>query len=161
MVIAVYPGTFDPVTNGHLDIIHRATRLFDKLIVAVALNKGKNPLFSSNERINLIQSAVEKHPYQNKIQVLGFDSLLVEFCKQHQANVILRGLRAVSDFEYEFQLSCMNRKLDKQIETLFLPTTEQNAYISSSLVKEVARLGGNISEFIPSNVRAELLKKMS
>jgi pantetheine-phosphate adenylyltransferase len=161
MVIAVYPGTFDPVTNGHLDIIHRATRLFDKLIVAVASNKGKDPLFSNHERIKLIQSSIAELPCQNKIQVLGFDTLLVDFCKQHQANVILRGLRAVSDFEYEFQLSGMNKKLNKEIETLFLPTTEQNAYISSSLVKEIARLGGDISEFIPSNVRAELLIKIS
>ncbi len=161
MVIAVYPGTFDPVTNGHLDIIHRATALFDKLIVAVASNEGKKPLFNTAERIELIQASISKHPFKEKIIVLGFDSLLVDFCSLHKASVILRGLRAVSDFEYEFQLSGMNKKLNKNIETLFLPTTEQNAYISSSLVKEVARLGGDIKEFIPLNVRAELLKKMS
>ncbi len=161
MVIAVYPGTFDPVTNGHIDIIYRATRLFNKLIVAVASNKGKDPMFSCDERIKLIQSAVKKKPYKNQIQILGFDSLLIDFCKQHHAKVILRGLRAVSDFEYEFQLSGMNRKLYTQIETLFLPTTEQNAYISSSLVKEIAQLGGDVSDFIPNNVKAELLKKIS
>jgi len=161
MVIAVYPGTFDPVTNGHIDIIHRAVSLFDKLIVAVALNKGKDPLFNADERINLIRTSLKDHPYKNKIQVLGFDKLLVDFCQQQKANVILRGLRAVSDFEYEFQLSGMNRKLNNEIETLFLPTTEQNAYISSSLIKEVARLGGDVSEFIPSNVSTELFKKMS
>jgi len=161
MVIAVYPGTFDPVTNGHIDIIDRAVCLFDKLIVAVASNKGKGPLFTATERIQLLQTSLKDHPHLNKIHVLGFDKLLIDFCQQQNANVILRGLRAVSDFEYEFQLSGMNRKLDKQIETLFLPTTEQNAYISSSLIKEVSRLGGDVSAFIPTNVGAELLKKMS
>lgn len=160
MVIAVYPGTFDPVTNGHLDIIHRATRLFDVLIVAVATSKGKKPLFNCDERIKLIESAIEKQTHKDKIKVLGFDTLLVNFCKQHHAKVILRGLRAVSDFEYELQLSGMNRKLNNQVETLFLPSTEQNTYISSSLVKEVARLEGDVSEFIPTNVKAELLKKI-
>jgi pantetheine-phosphate adenylyltransferase len=161
MVIAVYPGTFDPVTNGHIDIIHRAVCLFDKLIVAVASNKGKDPLFTAEERIQLLQSSLKEHPYLSKIHVLGFDKLLIDFCQQHNANVILRGLRAVSDFEYEFQLAGMNRKLNNQIETIFLPTTERHTYISSSLVKEVARLGGDVSPFIPINVRAELLKKMS
>jgi len=161
MVIAVYPGTFDPVTNGHIDIIDRAVCLFDKLIVAVASNKGKGPLFTATERIQLLQTSLKDHPHLIKIHVLGFDKLLIDFCQQQNANVILRGLRAVSDFEYEFQLSGMNRKLDKQIETLFLPTTEQNAYISSSLIKEVSRLGGDVSAFIPTNVGAELLKKMS
>ncbi len=160
MVIAVYPGTFDPVTNGHLDIIHRATRLFDVLIVAVATNKGKKPLFNCDERIKLIETAIENEPFHSKVQVLGFDSLLVNFCKQHKASVILRGLRAVSDFEYELQLSGMNRRLNDQVETLFLPSTEQNTYISSSLVKEVARLEGDVSEFIPPNVKAELLEKI-
>ncbi|MFK5984677.1 MAG: pantetheine-phosphate adenylyltransferase [Pseudomonadota bacterium] len=161
MIIAVYPGTFDPVTNGHMDIIYRSTKLFDHLIVAVASSKGKKPLFNANERIKMIEDAVQQHPCKKQISVLGFNSLLVDFCELHKATVILRGLRAVSDFEYEFQLSGMNKKLNKNIETLFLPTTEQNTYISSSMIKEVAQLGGEVDAFIPSNVRAELLLKMS
>jgi pantetheine-phosphate adenylyltransferase len=160
MVTAVYPGTFDPLTNGHMDIIERGLKLFDILIIAVADNKNKQPLFSLQERIELIQSSLINCKKLSNIRVTGFDNLLIEFCQQHQAKVILRGLRAVSDFEYEFQLAGMNKKLNPAIETLFLPTTEQNAYISSSLVKEVARLGGDVEKFIPAYVKAELFKKL-
>lgn len=161
VVIAVYPGVFDPVTNGHLSIIQRATSLFDKLIIAVAINKSKKQLFNCDERIKLINLAIENQAYKSKVEVLCFDSLLVNFCKDHKALVILKGLRAVSDFEHEFQLSGMNKKLNKNLETLFLVSTEENTYISSSLVKEVAQLGGDISEFVPANVKLELLRKVN
>jgi len=157
MVTAVYPGTFDPITNGHMDVIRRALRLFDKVIVAIATSKSKAPWFTLEERVSMAEIALEHNP---NVLVTGFDNLLVDFCQQHEATVILRGLRAVSDFEYELQLAGMNRHLNQNIETLFLPTTENHAYISSSLVKEVAKLNGNITDFVPSNVKAELNKKI-
>ena len=160
MVTAVYPGTFDPVTNGHIDIILRANKLFDQLIIAIASNNAKNPWFNLQQRIKMVEQVLRENHVLNKVKVIGFDCLLVEFCKQYQAGVILRGLRAVSDFEYEFQLSGMNKQLDAKIETLFLPTSEQHSYISSSLVKEVARLNGNIENIVPHHVKAELLKKI-
>ncbi len=154
---AIYPGTFDPITNGHTDLVQRARPLFDKIIVAVAANSGKTPAFSLEERIGL---ANEVLGHMDNVEVCGFDSLLVEFAQQQNAQVILRGLRAVSDFEYEFQLTGMNRKLAPQIETMFLMPAEQYAYISSSLVKEVARLGGDVAEFVHESVYKALKGKL-
>lgn len=157
MVNAVYPGTFDPITNGHIDLVDRALRMFDHVTVAVAENTGKEPLFNVEERVSLIREALSS--YAN-VSVVGFDNLLVDFTRDHHASVILRGLRAVSDFEYEFQLAGMNRNLASDIETVFLTPAEQYAYLSSSLVKEVARLGGDVTKFVPEQVIAEINKKL-
>ena len=145
MAIAIYPGTFDPITNGHTDLIHRAAKLFDKVIVAVAASTGKKPRFTLAERVDLANQVLAG---VNKVEIIEFDTLLVDFTRQCKADVILRGLRAVSDFEYEFQLAGMNRRLAPEVETMFLTPAEQFAYISSSLVKEIASLGGNVSEFV-------------
>ncbi len=145
MAIAIYPGTFDPITNGHTDLIHRAAKLFDKVIVAVAASTGKKPRFTLSERVDLANKVLAG---VDKVEIIEFDTLLVEFTRQCKADVILRGLRAVSDFEYEFQLAGMNRRLAPEVETMFLTPAEQFAYISSSLVKEIAALGGNVSEFV-------------
>jgi len=145
MAIAIYPGTFDPITNGHTDLIQRAAKLFDKVIVAVAASSGKRPRFSLQERVDLANQVLAS---VKKIEIIEFDILLVDFTRQCEADVILRGLRAVSDFEYEFQLAGMNRRLAPEVETMFLTPAEQFAYISSSLVKEIAALGGNVSEFV-------------
>ncbi|MCW8905500.1 MULTISPECIES: pantetheine-phosphate adenylyltransferase [Sedimenticola] len=145
MAIAIYPGTFDPITNGHTDLIQRAAKLFDKVIVAVAASSGKRPRFSLQERVDLANQVLAS---VKKIEIIEFDTLLVDFTRQCKADVILRGLRAVSDFEYEFQLAGMNRRLAPEVETMFLTPAEQFAYISSSLVKEIAALGGNVSEFV-------------
>jgi len=145
MAVAIYPGTFDPITNGHTDLIQRAAKLFDKVIVAVAASSGKGPRFSLQERVDLANQVLAS---VKKIEIIEFDTLLVDFTRQCQADVILRGLRAVSDFEYEFQLAGMNRRLAPEVETMFLTPAEQFAYISSSLVKEIAALGGNVSEFV-------------
>lgn len=150
---AIYPGTFDPITNGHSDLVHRAARLFDRVIVAVASSSDKAPVLPLAERIQLCKDALSD---LENIEVCGFDSLLVDFMKEKGATVILRGLRAVSDFEYEFQLASMNRHLDTGIETVFLTPAEQYSYISSSLVREIARLGGDVSPFVPANVVAAL-----
>ena len=146
---AIYPGTFDPITNGHLDIIVRASRIFPDLIIAVASNSSKRPFFSLSERIELVRDAVKALP---DVTVVGFDSLLVNFVQEQGASIILRGLRAVSDFEYEFQLAGMNRKLSKNIETMFLTPSESSMFISSTLVREIAMLGGNVTEFVPPAV---------
>ena len=156
-IIAVYPGTFDPVTKGHVDLVQRASRLFDQLIVAVADNPTKQATFTLTERVDM---AAEVTADMDNVQVISFDTLLVDFVNQHQASVILRGLRAVSDFEYEFQLAGMNRRLSPEIETLFLTPADQYSYISSSLVKEIARLGGDISDFVHKNVEAALNRRM-
>ncbi len=153
MTIAVYPGTFDPITNGHSDIVTRAAILFDKVIVAVAANPGKGPMFSVDQRVALAREALVD---VKNIEICQFDNLLVDFASQHDATVILRGLRAVSDFEYEFQLAGINRRLAPDVETLFLRPAEQYAYISSSLIREVAGLGGDVSEFIHPAVQAAL-----
>lgn len=158
MVNAVYPGTFDPITNGHIDLVKRAARMFDHITLAVAANTGKQPLFNMDERVAMAASALSA--YEN-VSVVGFDNLLVNFAHDHNASVILRGLRAVSDFEYEFQLAGMNRNLSPDIETIFLTTAEQYAYLSSSLVKEVARLGGDVTKFVPRQVIAEIDQKLS
>jgi len=156
-VIAVYPGTFDPVTNGHSDLVARAAHLFDRVVVAVAANESKHPLFNQAERVQLAREAFAHLP---NVEVDGFDSLLVEYVKGKGAQVILRGLRAVSDFEYEFQLAGMNRRLAPEVETLFLTPAEKYTYISSSLVKEIAKLGGDVSGFVSPEVVAALQARM-
>lgn len=150
---AIYPGTFDPVTNGHVEMIKRAARLFPELVIAVAVNTNKKPMFSLEKRIELIEDALGSCP---GVSVIGFDNLLIEMAKEQKAHVILRGLRAVSDFEYEFQLAGMNRKLDKTIETLFLTPSEEHMFISSTLVKEIALMGGDVSQFVPECVTQAL-----
>ena len=157
MVNAVYPGTFDLITNGHIDLLKRACKLFDHVTLAVAHNPNKKALFNLSERVKMAENAVSSY---NNISVVGFDNLLVDFTHEQNASVILRGLRAVSDFEYEFQLAGMNRNLASDIETIFLTTAEQYAHISSSIVKEVARLGGDITKFVPPQVIAEINKKL-
>lgn len=154
--IAIYPGSFDPITNGHMDIIQRGLEIFDRVIIAVARNSEKNSLFSVPERVELIGRLVEGNP---QLEVDTFDGLLVDYVESRKAGVILRGLRAVSDFEYEFQLAQMNRSISQQVETLFMMTSTQNAYLSSSIVKEVASHGGDIEKFVPAQVVAELRKK--
>ncbi len=153
----IYPGTFDPVTNGHIDLVQRAASLFDHVIVAIAANTNKSPFFALDERIKLASDALSDI---KNVEVCGFDTLLVNFAHSRHANVILRGLRAVSDFEYEFQLANMNRKLAPEIETMFLTPAEQFSYISSSLVREIAALGGDVSAFVPENVGAALQKRI-
>ncbi|WP_133136636.1 pantetheine-phosphate adenylyltransferase [Legionella rowbothamii] len=153
---AIYPGTFDPVTNGHVDIIGRAAKIFPELIVAVATNKAKKPFFPLETRIRLLQETLADLP---GVQVMGFDNLLIDFAQEQNATVILRGLRAVSDFEYEFQLAGMNRKLSQSIETIFLTPSERAMFISSSLVREIANLNGDVSQFVPSCVAEELQKR--
>jgi pantetheine-phosphate adenylyltransferase len=153
---AIYPGTFDPVTNGHIDIISRAANLFPELVVAVASNKAKRPYLSLETRIQLLEDVVGHFP---GVQVVGFDTLLIDFVLEQKAGIILRGLRAVSDFEYEFQLAGMNRKLSKQVETLFLTPSENLMFISSTLVREIAALNGDVSQFVPAGVVNELHKR--
>ncbi|MBL1277241.1 MAG: pantetheine-phosphate adenylyltransferase [Ectothiorhodospiraceae bacterium] len=155
--IVIYPGTFDPITHGHTDLIQRACRLFDRVIVGVAARPGKNPLFTLEKRLELAEIALEG---QENIEICGFEGLLVEFARQKKASAILRGLRAVSDFDYEFQLAGMNRKLAPDIETLFLTPAEQYANISSTLVREIASLGGDVSPFIHKKIVAELIMKL-
>lgn len=153
---AVYPGTFDPITNGHLDIVRRASCLFDSVIVAVAKNENKSPLFSREERKRLVIESVQD--IQNVI-VQDFDGLLVDYAEKQGAVAIIRGLRAVSDFEYEFQMALMNRKLKPNLETVFLMPSEEYTYINSSIVKEIAKLGGQIEQFLPKTA-AEAIKKV-
>ena len=153
----IYPGTFDPLTKGHTDLIERAARLFDNVIVAVAANPGKKPFFLLQERIILAQEVLA--PLKN-VKIMGFDNLLVEFAKQQGARVILRGLRAVSDFEYEFQLASMNRRLMPDLETMFLTPSEQYAFISANLIREIARLGGDITKFVHEAVAQALYQRL-
>jgi pantetheine-phosphate adenylyltransferase len=147
--IAVYPGTFDPITNGHIDVIGRAARLCDRLIIGVAINVGKGPLFELEDRVALVRDEVALLEGCGNIEVRPFDSLLIAFARSVGASMIVRGLRAVSDFDYEFQMAGMNRRLDPAIETVFLMASETNQFISSRFVKEVARLGGDVSSFVP------------
>jgi pantetheine-phosphate adenylyltransferase len=157
-IIAIYPGTFDPITNGHLDIIARASKLYDKVIVAVAVNRSKTPLFSLNERVDLIKCVICEF---TNVEVIGFDNLLVDCAKQQGATVILRGLRAVSDFEYEFQLAGMNRRLAPELETVFLTPAEQYEFISSTMIREIAQLKGDVSCFVPDAVHQRLIEKFT
>lgn len=152
----IYPGTFDPITNGHTDLIMRAARLFDRVVVAVAADTGKAPTFTTEERLALVRSAMDGHP---QVEVVSFSGLLVNFTRELGIGVIMRGLRAVSDFEYEFQLAGMNRRMAADIETLFLTPAEQYSYISSSLVREIARLRGDVSSFVAPIVQAALRER--
>ena len=162
--IGVYPGTFDPITYGHIDIIQRSTRVVDKLIVAIAANDGKNPLFNLAERVEMVEAEVAelaKNGNGNghniaKIEVRSFDNLLINFAQEAGATVIFRGLRAVTDFEYEFQMAGMNARLNSKIETMFLMASERHQFISSRFVKEICRLGGDISQFVPPKVATRL-----
>lgn len=152
----VFPGTFDPITNGHRDLIERAASMFDKVIVAIAKNKQKTPLFSLEERTQMAESVLE---HLENVKVLGFDSLLVEFVRQQGALAVIRGLRVVSDFEYEFQLANMNRRLDPDIETIFLTPSEQYSFISSTLVREIAFLAGDVTPFVHEKVAQKLQER--
>ncbi len=158
-VIAIYPGTFDPITNGHIDLVERGSKLFGKLIVAVAAfpSPSKRPAFSVEERLKMCSEALSHVP---NVEVRSFDTLLASFVREQGAHVIVRGLRAVSDFEYEFQLASMNRQLVTDVETIFLTPAEQYAYISSSLVREVAALGGDVSKFVTKSVAAALEQRV-
>lgn len=155
--IAVYPGSFDPVTNGHLDLIHRALEFVDELIVALLVNPEKKPLFSLKERLQLIRGVI---PDDSRIKIDQFDGLLVDFASSRNARMIIRGLRAVTDFDYEFQMSLMNRRLEPQIETIFLVPAEQYTYVSSKLVKEIASHGGAIKGLVPREVEEKLRQKL-
>ncbi|MCK5571749.1 MAG: pantetheine-phosphate adenylyltransferase [Bacteroidetes bacterium] len=155
--IAVYPGTFDPITYGHIDVVKRAAELFSHVIVLVAHNTSKTPLFSDDERSAMIKQVFRNH---RRIRVDGFDGLLVDYARKHNASVIIRGLRAVSDFEFEFQMALTNRKLSRALDTVFLVPDEKYTYLNSSIVREVARLGGDVSEFVPPTVRRRLLAKV-
>jgi len=157
MKIAIYPGTFDPITYGHLDVIQRAIEIFDKVIVAVAHNTEKEPMFTIKERVALIRSAVKKF---KRVEVDSFEGLLVDYAKRRKAFTIIRGFRAVSDFEYEFQMALTNRKLAGDISTVFLMPHEQYTYLNSSLVREIVLFGGNIKDFVPPNVQKALKQKV-
>jgi pantetheine-phosphate adenylyltransferase len=154
---AIYPGSFDPVTNGHVDVIERARTLFDEVIVSVAHNDSKQPLFSLDERLELLRSTLGKI---DNVRVDHFDGLLVEFAMKHEACAVIRGLRAISDFEFEFQMALMNRKLEARVETIFLMPKEEYTYLSSRIVKEIARLGGDVSAFVPAPVAEALAAKL-
>jgi pantetheine-phosphate adenylyltransferase len=160
--VGLYPGTFDPVTNGHLDVIARAARLLDKLVVGVAVNTGKGPLFSLEERVELVEAEIARIATQNgmAIEVLPFDTLLVDFARKVGASMIVRGLRAVSDFDYEFQMAGMNYRMAPDIETVFLMASERHQFIASRLVKEVAVLGGDISSFVPALTLQRVLRRV-
>lgn len=159
--IGVYPGTFDPITRGHMDIVRRAAAVVDKLVVGVAKNAGKDPLFTLEERVALVDGDLaELRGNGRVIEVQAFDNLLIHFARDVGAGVIIRGLRAVSDFEYEFQMATMNARLDSGIETVFLTASERQQFVASRLVKEIARLGGDVSEFVSPRVAAELKRRV-
>ncbi|MEQ1870648.1 MAG: pantetheine-phosphate adenylyltransferase [Vicinamibacterales bacterium] len=156
--LAVYPGSFDPITNGHVDIIHRGARLFDRIVVAIAANAEKTPLFTMTERIEIARLVFADTP---NVEVEAFDGLLVDYVQRRKAQVIVRGLRAVSDFEYEFQMALMNRRLNDQVETIFMMPAEQYSYISSRLIKEVFSLGGRVHGLVPDMVEDRLRQKVT
>ncbi len=158
MRTAIYPGTFDPITNGHIDIIERALKLFDKVIITVARNSAKDPLFSEEERLAMIKVAVR---HLKGVEVDTFDGLLVSYARRKKATAFVRGLRAISDFEYELQMALMNRKLNEDLVTVFLMPNEKYTYLDSSIVREIASHRGNVSKFVPSHVLRELKKKFS
>ena len=157
MRTAIYPGSFDPLTNGHLDVIERAAKLFDRVVVAVAKNEGKQPLFELEERVDLVRGAIKNIP---NAEADSFDCLLVDYADQRKAQAIVRGLRAVSDFEFEFQLALMNRKLNEKVETIFMMPKDTYTFLSSRIIKEIARLGGDIHSFVPVHVQTALVEKL-
>jgi pantetheine-phosphate adenylyltransferase len=157
MRTVIYPGSFDPFTNGHLDLVHRAAKLFDQVIVAVAKNEAKGPLFSHTERLSLIRQSIEGLP---NVSSDSFDGLLVDYVERNGGQAVIRGLRAVSDFEFEFQLALMNRKLNERVETIFMMPKDTYTFLSSRIVKEIARLGGDVSAFVPPHVVLSLQKKL-
>ena len=158
---AVYPGTFDPITNGHIDIIKRAVQIFDHLVIAVAANEDKSPLFSDMERSQMAKNALSPLAEQYNIEIVNFSGLLVDFAKHLSCKAIIRVLRAVSDFEYEFQMSCMNSRLDNNIQTIFLPASDNAHFISSRFVKQIAKLNGDISSLVPDSIAKVLTAKLS
>ena len=158
MRTVIYPGSFDPLTNGHLDVIQRAAKLSDQVVVAVATNESKKPLFTVEERLELVRTAIKHLPH---VEADSFDNLLVDFAAKRSAVAVVRGLRAVSDFEFEFQLALMNRKLNENIETIFMMPKDTYTFLSSRIIKEIARLGGDVTEFVPDNVRVALARKFA
>jgi pantetheine-phosphate adenylyltransferase len=160
MRTGIYPGSFDPITNGHLDVLQRAASLFDELIIAIARDNAKSSLFTMDERVQMIEQTVRDNGLTN-VRVLPFEGLLVKFAREHNAQAVVRGLRAISDFEFEFQMALMNRKLDHRVETIFLTPREELTYISSRIVKEIARLGGDVTTFVPANVVSSLKAKLN
>ena len=157
MRVAVYPGSFDPVTLGHIDIIQRTAKMFDKVIIGVLRNRSKSPLFTAEERVELLKEVTADIP---NVEVQSFQGLLIDFVRQNQANVIVRGLRAITDFEYELQMSQTNHKLSPNVETMFLTTSIEYSYLSSTTVREIAAFGGDVTQFVPQAVAVELEKKM-
>ena len=157
MRTVIYPGSFDPLTNGHLDLIQRAARLFDRVIVAVANNENKNPLFSLAERLELVRLSLDQFA---NVEADSFDGLLVNYVEQRGGQAVIRGLRAVSDFEFEFQLALMNRKLNERVETIFMMPKDTYTFLSSRILKEIARLGGDVSDFVPAHVNRALAAKL-
>ncbi len=158
MKIAIYPGSFDPITNGHLDILERAMKLFDKVIITIARNSVKNPLFSEKERLAMIKEAVKD---LEGVEVDSFEGLLVEYARKKRATAVVRGLRAISDFEYELQMALMNRRLNEQLVTVFLMPNEKYTYLNSSIVREIARHQGDVKDFVPRHVYRKLMEKMA
>lgn len=157
MKIAIYPGTFDPITYGHIDILERAIKLFDRIIITIARNSSKNPLFTEKERLEMIAGVVKEY---NNVEVDSFEGLLVTYARKKKATAIVRGLRAISDFEFELQMALMNRKLDDMVETVFFMPNEKYTYLNSSIVREIVRLGGEVSDFVPPLVRLALERKI-
>ena len=154
----LYPGTFDPITNGHVDLVTRATKLFDEVVIAVASGHHKKPLFSFEERVELVETVFEDLP---QVSVIGFEGLLVDFMREKNATAVLRGLRAMSDFEYEFQLANMNRELDENFEAVFLTPSQNYSFISSTMIREIAKLGGDVTKFVPNCVSQAFIKKLA
>ena len=159
-VIAVYPGSFDPITYGHIDIIERGSKLFDKVVVAILINPNKKPLFTVEERLEMIRNSLGHLP-EEKIEISSFSGLLVDYVKKINAKAILRGIRAISDFEYEFQMALTNRRLLKKVDTVFMMPDERYSYLSANLVREIASFGGDISHFVPSHVEEKLKEKFN
>ena len=159
--IAVYPGSFDPITNGHLDLLERGLKIFDRIIIAIAANPAKKPLFTFEERLEMIKLSIAEHPQEKRMSVDSFDGLLVDYVRRVGANAILRGLRAISDFEYEFQMALMNRKLSSELETLYLMTGMRWIYISSRIIKEVVGSGGCVTGLVPVPVEKKLVERLS
>lgn len=158
--IAVYPGSFDPITNGHIDLLERSLKIFDRIIIAIAMNPGKDPLFSPEERREMIKISLADHPLRDRVKVDLFQGLLVDYVQSIPARAIVRGLRAISDFEYEFQMALMNRKLNADIETLFIMTGMRWIFISSRIIKEVVMSGGNVTGLVPAHVEKRLAEKL-